>query len=327
MLNRRHLRVKVMQTLYAYSLSEDREVRDFEKALLNSVREVDEMYIWTLNLLDEVAEYVLTDAEGRANKFLPTERDKVYTTKLNSNTFIESLRQNRTYLENAKKYRVSWAFDPEIVRSIFSQFKETEEYLAYLRQEDRSISAEKDIIKFIFKKVILKSPEIDQVFEAKFINWPVDREVLKAMVAKTFKNFDSENPDRNKLADLLPNPVEDGEFAVELLRETIRHADEYREMIARRTKNWDADRISLVDVLLMRMAICELIHFPTIPVKVTMNEYIDLSREFSTARSNSFVNGVLDKILAELTEQKRIQKQGRGLFSQNNARKGNEVAI
>ena len=313
MLNRRHLRVKVMQTLYAYSLSEDKQIKNFEKALLNSVDEVNQMYIWTLNLLDEVAEYVLIDAEGRANKFLPTEKDKVYTTKLNTNTFIESLRQNRAYLEDVKKYKVSWYFDPEIVRSIFAQLKESEEYLAYLQQEDRSIGAEKDIIKYIFKKIILKSPEIEQVFESKFINWPTDKEILQAMIAKTFKNFSSENPTQNKLADLTPNWDEDGEFIIDLLKETIRHTNEYQEMISVKTKNWEADRIALVDTLLMRMAISELMNFPTIPVKVTINEYIELSKAFSTAKSNTFINGILDKILVELTQQGRIRKEGRGL--------------
>lgn len=313
MLNRRHLRVKVMQTLYAFSLSEDKQVKDFEKALLTSVDEVNQMYIWTLNLLDEISEYVLIDAEGRANKFLPTEKDKVYTTKLNNNSFIESLRQNRTYLEKVKKYNVSWNFDPEIVRSIFAELKESEEYLTYLKQEDRSIAVEKDIIKFIFKKIVLKSTEVEQVFDTKFINWTVDKEVLQAMIAKTFKNFSSENPVQNKLADLTPNWEEDGEFIIDLLKQTIRYGKEYQEMISVKTKNWEADRIALVDNLLMRMAICELVNFPTIPVKVTINEYIELSKAFSTSKSNTFINGILDKILADLTAEQRIQKQGRGL--------------
>lgn len=313
MLNRRHLRVKVMQTLYAYSLSEDKQVKDFQKALFKSVEEVNEMYIWTLNLLDEVAEYVLLDAESRAAKFLPTEKDRILTTKLNTNTFIESLRQNREYLELVKKYKVSWEFDPEIVRSIFAQLKDSEAYLEYLSGDDRSIGGEKDIIKYIFKKIILKTVEIEQVFDEKFINWSVDKEVLQAMVAKTFKNFSSENPSQNKLADLTPNWDEDSEFIEELLKSTIRYTPEYQQLISDKTKNWEADRIALMDTLLMRMAISELINFPSIPVKVTINEYIELSKSFSTLKSNTFINGILDKILADLTKQGRIRKVGRGL--------------
>ena len=313
MLNRRHLRVKVLQTLYAYSLSEDKQVKDFEKALFKNVEEVNEMYIWTLNLLDEVAEYVVLDQESRAAKFLPTEKDKMLTAKLNGNTFIESLRQNRTYLELVKKYKVSWGFDPEIVRSIFAQLKDSEAYLEYLALEDQSINAEKDIIKYIFKKIILKSVDIEQVFEDKFINWPVDKEVLQAMIAKTFKNFSSENPSKNKLAELTPNWDEDEEFISELLKTSVRYGDEYQALIAAKTKNWEADRIALMDILLMRMAISELINFPSIPVKVTINEYIELSKSFSTLKSNTFINGILDKILADLTKEGRIRKAGRGL--------------
>jgi len=313
MLNRRHLRVKVLQTLYAYSLSDDKQVGDFEKALFKSVEEVNEMYIWTLNLLDEVAEYVVLDAESRAAKFLPTEKDKMLTTKLNNNTFIESLRQNRTYLELVKKYKVSWGFDPEIVRSIFAQLKDSEAYLEYLQSDDKSINAEKDIIKYIFKKIILKSVEVEQVFEEKFITWTVDKEVLQAMIAKTFKNFSSEVASLNKLADLTPNWSEDEDFISDLLKTSVRYAEEYQQLIAEKTKNWEADRIALMDILLMRMAISELINFPTIPVKVTINEYIELSKTFSTLKSNTFINGILDKILADLTKQGRIRKVGRGL--------------
>ncbi|QQS94841.1 transcription antitermination factor NusB [Sphingobacterium spiritivorum] len=313
MLNRRHLRVKVMQTLYAYSLSSDKQVKNYEKALLRSVDEVYEMYIWTLNLLDEVSEYVLIDAEGRANKFLPTEKDLSLTTRLNNNTFIESLRQNRDYLEGVKKYKVDWSFDPEIVRSIFAQLKESDIYLEYLQSEDRSIATEKDIIKHIFKKIILKSPNIEQTFEDKFINWPVDKEVLQALIAKTFKNFSSEIPQQNKLAELTQNWLDDREFVLDLLANTIRYGEEYQSLIAAKTKNWEADRIALLDTILMRMAICELINFSSIPVKVTINEYIELSKVFSTLKSNTFINGILDKILADLNQQGRIRKQGRGL--------------
>ncbi|MBA8988220.1 MULTISPECIES: transcription antitermination factor NusB [Sphingobacterium] len=316
MLNRRHLRVKVMQTLYAYSLSEDKSIVNFEKSLLKSVEEVDEMYIWTLNLLDEVAEYVLIDVEGIANKWIPTDKDKTFTsTKLNSNTFIDSLRQNREYLEKVKRYNVDWNYDPEIVRSIFAQLKDSEAYLEYLNLEDRSISAEKDIIKYIFKKIILKSPDIEQALDERFINWQVDKEVLQAMIAKTFKNFSSEVPAKNKLADLTPSWIEDKDFIIDLLKLTIKYGEEYQDMIAAKTKNWESDRIALVDNLLMRMAITELINFPTIPVKVTINEYIELSKSFSTLKSSTFINGILDKILADLNAQRRIKKEGRGLIA------------
>ena len=170
MLNRRHLRVKVLQVLYSYSLSENKSVKAFERNLLDSVDEVYEMYIWLLSLLIEVSDYTVIDAEERANKFLPTQEDLNASIKLHENKFIKSLRENPEFLSAVKKYKTSWSFDPEVVRTIFNSLKATDEYQQYLQQEDSSMRAEKDIIKHIFKKEILKSPAVEQIFEEKFIN-------------------------------------------------------------------------------------------------------------------------------------------------------------
>ncbi len=313
MLNRRHLRVRVLQSLYAYETSDIKEVGKFEKDLLTSVEQVYIMYLWALNLLEEVADYTLIDAEERANKHIPHEGDLQVNTKLATNTFIESLRHNEEYQQGVKKYKISWSFDPEIAKEVFNQLKTQGEYAGYLQLEDRSIAAEKDIIKFIFKKIILTLPVVEQAFEEKFINWPIDKEVLQAMIAKTLKNFGSEVPSLNKLAPISPNWEEDRVFALELLAHNIRYSDEYQQLIREKTKNWEADRIALLDILLMRMAICELLNFPSIPVKVTMNEYIDIAKEFSTPKSNTFINGILDKIMADLQQSGRIRKNERGM--------------
>jgi len=314
MLNRRHLRVKVLQTIYAYYQSDDKNVNNFEKALLRSVDQVYEMYIWVLALLTEVGDYALIDAEERANKYLPNENDLNANTRLANNTFIELLKQNVDFVDLAKKYKVDAVFDKELVRSVFQILKQSSEYVAYLESEDRSLKVEKDIVKYIFKKIILKSPAIEQVFEERFINWATDKDVLQALLAKTLKNFNSEDPEKNELAQLCPNWVDDKEFIVELFRLTTRHQVEYQQYISGKTKNWEADRIALIDTLLMQMAIAEFLNFSSIPVKVTINEYIEISKEFSTPKSNSFINGILDKILAELQKGGKIRKFGRGLI-------------
>jgi len=136
---------------------------------------------------------------------------------------------------------------------------------------------------------------------------------LQALIAKTFKNFSSEEPRQNKLAELTQNWYDDKDFILNLIAKTIRNTNEYQKMITEKTKNWESDRIALIDTLLMRMAICELVNFPSIPVKVTINEYIEISKVFSTLKSNTFINGILDKILSDLNQDGRIQKQGRGL--------------
>ena len=314
MLNRRHLRVKVLQSLYAFHQSDTRDIKAHEKNLLSSIDQVFEMYIWMLSLISEVIDYSETDAAERANKHLPTAEDLNASVKIMSNRFLVSLKDNRDYLIALKKYKVEWSFDPELAKSLFTTLKNSPEYAEYIAKTDDTLQTDKDIIKFIFKKVILKSSLAEQVFEDKFIYWPVDREVLQALIAKTFKNFSSDNYAENKLADISGNWVEDREFVVNLFEQSIRNDKAYQELIAEKTQNWEPDRIAMMDTLLMKMAIVEFINFTSIPVKVTINEYLEISKEFSTPKSNSFINGILDKILFELKEQKKIKKIGRGLI-------------
>ncbi|MFN8406558.1 MAG: transcription antitermination factor NusB [Sphingobacteriaceae bacterium] len=314
MLNRRHLRVKVLQTLYAYYQSEVKDFKPFEKALLDSVDKVHELYIWFLSLLVEIADRSVVDAEERASKYLPTPEDLSVRVKLNENRFIISLIQNPAYISAVKKYKIAWDFDPEVSKSAFDALKNTAEYAHYLHLDTHSIESDKEIIKFIVKKIALKLPGIVQIFEEKFINWPVDKVVLQALVAKTLKNFSNENPLQNKLASVCPNWIEDRPFIIDLFLKTITFESEYQQLIAGKTKNWETDRIAMMDILLMRMAITEILHFPSIPVKVTINEYIEISKEFSTPKSNLFINGILDKVLFDLKKEGKVRKSDRGLI-------------
>jgi transcription antitermination protein NusB len=314
MLNRRHLRVKVLQSLYAYHQSNSGDVKQHEKNLLQSIDKVYEMYTWMLSLISEVAAYAEIDAKERANKHLPTAEDLNADIKIVTNRFITSLRQNTEFLAALKKYKVAWDFEPELVKSLFIVLKNAAEYKEYLQKTGDTIQTDKDIIKFIFKKVILKSSLAEQVFEDKFIYWPVDKDVLQALIAKTFKNFSFDNPSQNKLAEVTGNWEEDREFIVNLFEQSIRHNNDYQELIAHKTQNWEPERIAMMDTLLMKMAITEFVNFASVPVKVTINEYLEISKEFSTPKSNSFINGILDKILYDLKLQNKINKAGRGLI-------------
>jgi N utilization substance protein B len=272
------------------------------------------MYIWMLSLISEVVDYASIDANERANKHLPTKEDLNANQKILTNRFSVSLTQNKEYLAGLKKYKVEWSFEPELVKTLFTVLKNSPEYAEYLDKTGDTIQTDKDIIKFIFKKVILKSTLADQVFEEKFIFWPVDKDVLQALIAKTFKNFQFDEPEKNKLAEVTGNWEEDKEFIVKLLETSIRYDKDYQEMITAKTQNWEPERIAMMDTLLMKMAIAEFINFNSIPVKVTINEYLEISKEYSTPKSNSFINGILDKILAELKAEKKINKVGRGLI-------------
>lgn len=314
MLNRRHLRVKVLQSLYAYHQTHAANIKQQEKGLLQSIDEVYEMYIWMLSLISEVVAYAEIDANERAHKHLPTKEDLNANQKILTNRFSTSLSQNKEFLAGMKKYKVEWSFEPELIKTLFTVLKNSSEYAEYLEKTDDTIQTDKDIIKFIFKKVILKSTLADQVFEEKFIFWPVDKDVLQALIAKTFKNFQFDEPEKNKLAEVTGNWEEDREFIIQLLETSIRYDKDYQELITAKTQNWEPERIAMMDTLLMKMAIAEFVNFSSIPVKVTINEYLEISKEYSTPKSNSFINGILDKILFELKAEKKINKIGRGLI-------------
>jgi N utilization substance protein B len=316
MLNRRHLRIKAMQSIFAWQMTDKRDTVTSKKNLMTSIDNVYEMYIRMLALLSEITEYTAIDTIERSNKHFPTPEDLNPNEKLLHNKFIVLLQKNPEFQGAVNKYQVNWSADPDFLKTIYNKLKASLEYAAYLADPDDSLEGSKEIIKFIFRKIILKSQNIIQAFEDKFINWSVDKEVMQGMVAKTIKNFNSEDPFKNKLTPISADWDEDSKFVQELFVYTLRNNDEYQKMIAERTKNWESERIALMDTILMKMAICELMNFPSIPVKVTINEYLDLSKDYSTPKSNSFINGILDKILGDLKRTESIHKTGRGLIEE-----------
>ena len=314
MLNRRHLRIKALQNIFAWHMADKKDIKGDLKTLMQSIDSVYEMYIWMLSLMVEVTEFTANDAAERANKFIKTAEDINPNMKLLHNKFSVLMQQNPEYVSAVKKYKVDWGFDPEIRKTVYNSLKASKEYADYLADPNESLESSKDIIKYIFRKIILKNQAILQVFEEKFINWQVDHEVMKGMVAKTLKNFTSEDPFKNKLTEISADWVEDSKFVQDLFVHTLQNDAKYQEMIADRTKNWESERIALMDTILMKMAICELLNFPSIPVKVTINEYLELSKDYSTPKSKSFINGILDKILGDLKKNNTIKKIGRGLI-------------
>lgn len=313
MLNRRHLRVKVLQTLYAYQHSDNKDVSNQHKSLLKSVDNVYDMYIGILALIVAVIEYADVDATDGLNKYIPTEADLNPQLKILNNLFIDALLKNTDYQKALKKYNLKWSYDLELVKQLFATLKTTEDYQNYSTIKKHTLSTDKDIIKFIFKKIILKSPLAMQAIEDDYINWSVDIVVLQAMFAKTLKNF-SENGNY-QLAQISANWTDDKEFIADLLQKTIANDQQFTKLIAAKTKNWDTDRIATTDIIIMKMALSEMLFFASIPVKVSINEYLDLAKEYSTPKSNGFINGILDKILANLESENKIRKFGRGLVS------------
>ncbi|WP_442590619.1 transcription antitermination factor NusB [Pedobacter sp. AW31-3R] len=297
-------------------MTDKKDLLSSKKALMKSIDDVYEMYIRMLALISEITEHTAIDAIERANKHFPTAEDLNPNQKLLHNKFIVLLQKSPEFQAAVNKYQVNWNAEPGFIKTIYNKLKATPEYAAYLEDPDDSLESSKEIIKFIFRKIILKSQNIIQAFEDKFINWPVDKEVMQGMVAKTIKNFINEDPFKNKLTPISADWKEDSKFVEDLFVYTLKNNNEYQGLIAERTKNWESERIALMDTILMKMAICELMNFPSIPVKVTINEYLDLSKDYSTPKSNSFINGILDKILGDLKRTNSIKKLGRGLIEE-----------
>lgn len=310
MLNRRHLRVKVLQSLYSFHQSENKEVLFFEKGLIANITKVYDLYILLLNLIPEIAQFTEIDAKERAAKYVKNSDDLNIDTRFAENKLALLIANNADVITEFKARKITWQGEKEIIKTLFNEIKNTEQYKTYLATEQNFLT-DKEFVLWLIKNVVIKSAVLEQYLEEISINWPIDKSVVFGMVIKTIK---SATEKKLKLELMSPDWSQDREYILKLFREIIKRDAEFQDYISKRTKNWDVERIALMDVLLMKMAICEWLIFNEIPVKVSINEYIDISKEFSTPKSKSFINGVLDKILEDLKTQNLIQKTGRGLL-------------
>jgi N utilization substance protein B len=229
---------------------------------------------------------------------------------------IGQLRNNAHLLRYVEQHKLNWVNHPELIREIYRRLIESEEYAAYMEAEENSYADDKRLLTFVYSHLIFSSDLLDSILEEQSIFWNDDLEFITSMIVKTFKKFKEEDGADKALMELYKNE-EDKDYVVKLYRQTILHRDEYVEYIKLNTRNWDLDRIAFMDILIMQIAIAELIAFPSIPTKVTLNEYLEISKFYSTNKSNIFINGVLDKVVMQLKEGKKIVKTGRGLIGEN----------
>ncbi|MDY0101902.1 MAG: transcription antitermination protein NusB [Lentimicrobium sp.] len=319
MLNRRHLRIKVLQALYAHFQTDGSEIMQQEKRLVASIESIYDLYIYLLSSLIEVRDFALNRMEDARQKFLPTEAELNPNTRFVDNKFLEQLSNNRDLQKNIQRLKVSWADDQEIYRKIYLAFRDSEAYQTFMDKPTVNYREEKDIVLQLLGGFMLESDAFTSLFEEKNIHWADDIDTAVLLLAKTVKKWNEGMDEFQKLPPLMISPDEEGEdlirdFVLKLFRRTIVYKGEFDGLIAERAQNWDIERIALLDVILLKMALTELIDFPSIPVKVTLNEYIEISKEYSTPRSRQFVNGMLDKLVADLRAQDRIKKMGRGLI-------------
>ena len=320
MLGRRHYRIKVLQALYAYFQGGEARIEIAEKHLLYSLDKVYELYFLQLSFLLEVIHFYRFRMEESKTKFYPTPEEVNPNYKLSENRLILQLQNNLDLNEKILNYKISWTTEQEMVRNVYQKLKTGKDLSEYLDSGVSSYEEDQNFLEKLFRKFIAKSPDFQFYCEERNLFWEDDFEVAAVFVLKTIKLMSESFGERDKLPELFTKGQEDDQdddrkFILDLFRKTIMSSESSDKLIDERTRNWELERIALTDILLIKMALTELTNFSQIPVKVTMNEYIEISKQFSSQKSKLFINGILDKLVSDLTEAKKIKKTGRGLMT------------
>ena len=320
MLGRRQYRIKVLQGLYAFFQGGEQRIEIAEKNLLHSIDKTTELYFLQLSFLLEVIGFYQQRMEDAKHKFLPTPEELAPNPKLSENLVVIQLLNNQELMRKFDQYKFNWGDDQEMVRKVYQKIRNSKDHLEYLSSPEKSFKEDLEFISKIFRKYIAKSPELQFYCEERSIYWSDDFDWAASFVLKSLKLITPDFTEASSLISLLvrdadENPDEERKFIQDLFRKTIIHSEEFEKMIDERTRNWELDRIALTDIILIKMALTELLHFSNIPVKVTMNEYIEISKYFSSVKSKLFINGILDKMVADLKAENKIKKVGRGLIN------------
>jgi len=314
MLNRRHIRTKVMQVIYALKRSEELNLISEEKFLKSSMDNMYELYLLMLSLLIKVHEKAKNQQEKSQQKHLLTSEDLNPNMKFIQNALLVQLSENEPLKNAIERHKVTnWELDNEYVEVIFRAILESTLFANYMEAESSSYKKDCQFVVELFKTVIAPNEKLYNYLEDCNLTWIDDLPVVNTALVKLL-NKSKEGNYETYFTPQLFKDNEDKDFGLSLLKNTIQNLEPYTEEISLKTKNWDKDRIADIDFVLLQMAICEFHNFPSIPTKVSINEYIEIAKEYSTPKSNVFINGVLDKIVKEYDENKTLNKTGRGLM-------------
>ena len=310
MLSRRSVRIKVMQLLYMLNRDEQLTTKDLVKSYKDGIWKTFELYIFQLYVLLRVAQYAEKDAEIRAAKLLPSDDDKSFDPRLSKNDCTRSLANHVEFLNLVQKYKVNENLDEDLIRNLYQAFAETAEYKTYLTLEAPEQAEHHKILLDLYK--FLAAHELySDMSEDRYNNWADDESLVAGAMKKTLKAL----PVGGKFyEEHEPSDATVLEFGEELLRKTCEEDRSLFIEIEPTLKNWDAERVATLDMVMLKMALCELLYFPTIPTKVTINEFVEISKIYSTEKSKEFINGILDRLMKELLEKGKIVKEGRGLI-------------
>lgn len=308
MINRVLIRLKIVQIVYAYYQNGGKNLDTAEKELFFSLSKAYDLYNYLLLLMVEVTKQANKRLNAAKNKLVPTKEELFPNTKFVENRFIAQLEVNKQLLEFSNNQKKTWENEADFVKTLCDKILESDIYKEYMASETSSYEEDRELWRKLYKNIIFNNIELDQVLEDQSLYWNDDKEIVDTFVLKTIKRFDEKNGAKQEL---LPEfkDEEDQDFARRLFRRTILNADYYRHLISENTKNWDLDRVAFMDVVIMQIALAEILSFPNTPVSVSLNEYVEIAKLYSTPKSGGFINGTLDGIVNSLKKENKLTKK------------------
>ena len=309
MLSRHNIRIKVLQTLYAYHQSDHTNTALAEKDYLNAVEESYRLYLFNMLYLIEVANYAKVDYDIKAKKFVPTEEDKKASLKLYDNPVLTALRDNEDFHRLTRRHKLPNLIDADLVRTLYQKFSKSDYYTSYLEMDPTPAREHQYCLVNLYKLMLEEELFLDHLEDVS----PTSEDDQSLIFGALKRSIRSQPEDDAFFEAQLPNPEFVHDFGKELLYQAIRHEPELQEMIGEKLRNWKEDRVAVLDMMLLKLGICEFLYFDSIPTKVTINEYVSLAKDYSTDKSKRFVNGILDRLMKDLNNKGLINKQGRGL--------------
>ncbi len=313
MLNRRHIRVKVMQSIYAMGCTMQNSLPLEEKFVKESIKESYSLYLLMLDMMVEVHAFAKAHQEKHSKKILATETEKNPNTKFIENQALVKMASNTMLQDELEKRKLkNWRLDDEYVGIIYNALVESSFYEVYMEAGETTFKEDRAFVVQFYTEVLAPNDKLYDYLEDKRLTWLDDLPLVNMTVLKRLQKMKPSSPESSLLPELFKNE-DDKVFGPELLSKTVGNDEFLTEEITKNTPNWDKERIADVDMVLIKMALCEFLKFPSIPVKATINEYLEIAKEYSTPKSSIFINGVLDKLVKEYSKNNTLKKTGRGL--------------
>ncbi len=307
MINRILIRIKVLQIVYSYYQNDKTELKVAENELLFSLRKSYDLYMYFLLLIVEVTNLQKRLIETRKNKYMPTEAELNPNTRLINNRLAAQIAGNETLQKYVSEQGISWDNDEDFIKMVLDLILASDIYANYIQDENDSYETDKEFWRVIFKKLISSNEAIDEYLQDKSIYWNDDIAIVETFLIKTIKQFDENKGNKQPLLPMFKD-AEDREFAIKLFRQTLLKGVDYKARINNHMKNWETERIANMDLIIMQVALAEILNFQNIPVSVSLNEYIDIAKYYSTPKSGNFINGILDSVVAELKKENLLLK-------------------